>query len=400
MKIVQINNVLNTGSTGRITEQVGEAAIKRGHTSFIAYGRDRQKSESESYRIGGLPDLISHGVESFLFDRQGLGSRQATMQLIKWLEAIKPDAIGLHNIHGYYLNFPIFFGYLKRFNIPVVWTLHDCWSFTGHCSYFDRFDCTKWEDECNNCPMTGYYPKSVMDNSRKNYLLKKRTFCGHPNLLLVTPSKWLRQLVGRSFLSSYPVRVINNGIDLEVFKPIEYAGTEKIILGVAGAWDDRKGLRDFLELRSRVPASWRIVLIGVTRAQQWSLPRGIEGIVRTENLDELVAWYQKATVFVNPTYSDNFPTTNVEALGCGVPVVTYETGGSPESLDGQTGQVVRQGDVEELAKAILSVVERGRQKQRVDCRKRAELLFNKTERFAEYIDTYESLVSSSVHSAN
>lgn len=392
MKIVQINSVLNTGSIGRITEQIGETAITRGHTSLIAYGRQRRESQSMTHRIGGPLDLLSHGVESFLFDRQGLGSRRATVRLIEWLDVERPDAIGLHNIHGYFLNFPFFFDYLKRVNIPIVWTLHDCWPFTGHCSYFDRFNCTKWEHECSNCPMTSYYPRSLVDNSPRNFELKKRTFNGLSELVIVTPSKWLSENVARSFLSGYPVRVINNGVDLDTFRPTKDASAENLVLGVAGTWDDRKGLTDFIKLRSTLPASFRIVLIGVTKAQMRSLPSDIDGIARTESLEKLVTWYQKATIFVNPTYSDNFPTTNIEALACGVPVVTYDTGGSPESLDDRTGRVVPPGDIAGLTAAITDLASRDLRAMAVDCRARAEKLFNKADRFAEYVELYESLV--------
>ena len=393
MKIIQVNTVLNTGSTGRIAEQIGEAAIGRGHTSLVAYGRWASKSASRTYKVGGLRDVIFHGVESLLFDRQGLASRGATAKLVAWLEIEKPDAIGLHNLHGYFLNFPILFDYLRRSRLPVVWTLHDCWPFTGHCSNFDRFHCSKWEDECFKCPMTYHYPRSLLDHSRRNFRRKKDLFIGLADMTLVTPSKWLRNIVGRSFLSEHPIQVINNGVDLDVFKPVERDGEEILVLGVANVWSDRKGLEDFKRIRESLPPSFRVVLIGVTELQKRFLPKGIEGISRTESVAELVNWYQKATVFVNPTYSDNFPTTNIEALACGVPVVTYQVGGSPEALDDLTGRVVSPGDLKRLASAIVELAGGDRLVARNRCRARAEKLFNKDDRFSEYIDLYESLVS-------
>lgn len=393
LKLVQINSVANTGSTGRIAEQIGAVAIERGHSSSIAYGRRAQPGASDYYRVGGLANTLLHGVESFLLDRHGLGSKTATKRLIDWIELQEPDAVGLHNIHGYFLNYPILFDFLRRAGLPTVWTLHDCWPFTGHCSYFDRFDCLKWQDECHDCPMTHYYPMSLLDFSRRNYRLKKSVFRGIQNLVVVTPSKWLKENVKQSFLSEYPVKVVNNGIDLSVFRPANQCVSDGMVLGVANVWDDRKGLRDFVNLRDLLPDSFRIVMIGVTKSQKSQLPAGISGIERTESVQELVSWYQKASVFVNPTHSDNFPTTNLEALACGLPVVTYDVGGSPESLNHETGRIVRPGDVGGLACAIDELTQNDRSVVADACRSRAEALFNKDDRFADYVDLYASLVA-------
>ena len=392
MILAQINSVLNTGSTGRIAEQIGVSAIERGHDSFIAYGRHGQESASRDYHIGSALDVITHGAESLLLDRHGLGSRNATRQLIGKLRSEKPDVIGLHNLHGYFLNYPMLFDYLRESKTPVVWTLHDCWAFTGHCSYFDRVDCTKWQTECSKCPLTGQYPKSLLDFSNRNFHLKKRCFSGVQEMTIVTPSQWLSNLVGQSFLSEYPIRVINNGVNLKLFRPADNGSNErKMILGVANVWSDRKGLRDFFKLREILPPRYDITLIGVTRSQQRLLPSGINGVCRTESIAELVALYQDAVVLANPTYSDNFPTTNIEALACGAPVITYDTGGSPEAIDESTGRVVPKGDVAGMAHAISELAAEDQCEVKERCRRRAEHLFNQADRFSEYIDLYEAV---------
>jgi len=400
LKIVQINSGANRGSTGRIADQIGATAIERGHCSALAYGRNAQPGVSDYYRIGGHFNSLIHGFESVLADRHGLGSQMATKRLVNWLHAQAPDAVGLHNIHGYYLNYPILFDFIRRAGLPVLWTLHDCWPFTGHCSYFDRFDCLKWQKECHDCPMTSYYPRSLLDFSRRNFRLKKSVFCGISKLVIVTPSRWLKANVQQSFLSEYPIEVVHNGIDLKVFRPAEKCVSDSLILGVANTWDDRKGLRDFVKLRDLISRSIRIVLIGVTKSQKRQLPPGVSGIERTESIQELVSWYQKASVFLNPTYSDNFPTTNLEALACGLPVVTYNVGGSPESLDHETGRVIEPGDIEGLARAIGELARGDRQAISAACRARAEALFNKDDRFADYVDLYEALVSESSNRMN
>lgn len=383
------------GSTGRIAEQIGREARRRGHESVIAFGRHSGICSSSTHRIGGKASLLWHGIESFVADRHGLASRVSTRKFIRWIEQQNPDAIGLHNIHGYYLNYPLLFDYLRHANIPVVWTMHDCWAFTGHCAYYGRFDCYKWLEHCYECPMTGYYPKSLIDLSRQNFELKRKSFSGVKDLLIVTPSRWLGHDIKRSILSQYPVKVIHNGIDIDIFKPGSQLSTSPIVLGVANRWPSNKGFGDFMKMRALLPSRFRIVMVGVTEAQSRMLPDGIEGVPATNSVDELVSWYQRSSVFVNPTYNDNFPTANIEALACGVPVVTYQTGGSPEAVDNLTGRVVAQGDINGMAKAIQEIATIDRAKLRTDCRLRAVNHFNKDDRFSEYLDLYETMMTKS-----
>lgn len=395
MKILQINTVVNSGSTGRIAEEIGKLILEQRHESYIAYALGSRPSDSRLIKIGGKYDFLIHGLVSSLNDGHGLASKKATKELINRIEEIKPDAIGLHNIHGYYLNYPVLFNYLKKRQYPVLWTFHDCWPFTGHCSYFEKTGCEKWKTSCNTCPQIKHYPMSLVDRSNRNYRLKRETFLGLNNLTIITPSQWLKNLVDKSFLQDYHVKVIHNGVDLEVFKPKISPHKVKnysIVLGVASNWDERKGLSDFKRLREYLPKEIRIVLIGVNKKQLKQLPLGIQGIERTENLEELVRWYNDADVFVNPTYVDNFPTTNIEALACGTPVITYETGGSPEAINESTGRVVKKGDITGMAREINHFIEFDKNKLREECRSRALLKFDKNARFDDYINIYESLI--------
>ena len=222
MKVLQINSVCGIGSTGRIATDINNILIEQGHESYIAYGRDLPRNCGTSIRIGTKCDNYTHGVLTRVFDKHGFGSRKATQDFIKEVKKLDPDIIHLHNIHGYYINIEILFDYLKEAYKPVIWTLHDCWAFTGHCSYFDYIGCTRWETQCYSCPGKRSYPASAfLDNSKMNYSRKKAIFTGIKNLTIVTPSKWLAGLVKQSYLKKYPVKVINNGIDLEVFRPIK-----------------------------------------------------------------------------------------------------------------------------------------------------------------------------------
>lgn len=391
MKLLQINSSANSGSTGRIAEDIGRVFMDNGHESYIAYGRTGNTSASKTIRIGNKLSNYLHFSKSMLLDRHGFGSREATRLFIKQVEKIDPDVIGLHNIHGYYINIKYLFEFLNRLSIPIFWTLHDCWSYTGHCSYYDSHNCYNWETECRSCPKTAFYPRSLFfDQSNRNFREKSELFGALKDLTIITPSRWLKDEVSRSFLQKYECRVIHNGTDTEIFCPVKTPSTreEKIILGVANIWDSRKGLNDFLRIAAKLDSDWKIVLIGLQPAQIKKLPANIIGIERTENVAQLVEWYSGATVFVNPTYQDNFPTTNIEALACGTPVITYRTGGSPEAVDEKTGVVVEKGNIDALIQAIYAIADRIKQEEKINeaCRERAQTYFNKSIQFNRYLD--------------
>lgn len=352
MKIFQINTVCGVGSTGRIATDLYHVLKQEGHSGCIAYGRGNAPADVESYKINSTLDVYLHTLLSRLTDGEGLYSQAATKRLVQYIKEYNPDIIHLHNIHGHYLHYPTLFHFLSDYQKPVVWTLHDCWAFTGHCANFDYAGCSLWKTGCRNCPQLGSYPKSYgVDHSNQNFARKKELFTSIKNLYLVTPSQWLAGLTKQSFLGKYPIQVIRNGIDTSIFKPTpsdfrdQYnLQDKKIILGVANPWSARKGLQDFIKLADMLPEEWKIVLVGLTKKQKASLPTSIIGLERTNNAKELAQIYTAADVFFNPTYEDNYPTTNLEAIACGTPVVTYNTGGSPESA-GVNGIIVDKGNI-------------------------------------------------------
>lgn len=397
MKVLQINSVCGIGSTGRIATDIHNLLIERGHESYIAYGRSNPINCNNAIRLGNNLDNYIHAVKTRLFDLHGFGSKHVTEKFIEKILIIDPDIIHLHNLHGYYINIEVLFNFLKKYNKPVVWTLHDCWGFTGHCSYFDYIGCEKWKKECYDCPQKMQYPSSLIcDNSKRNYYKKKSLFTGINNLTIITPSQWLLRLVKNSFLKEYPIKVINNGIDLAVFRPSErnirtiYGLEEKfIILGVASVWDRRKGLSDFYKLAKKLSKNDVIILVGLTDSQLKDLPKGIIGIKRTNNINELADLYSCADVFINPTLEDNFPTTNIEALACGTPVITYNSGGSPESIDEKTGFVVEKGNINDLVNKIMLI--KSGFISRNQCVERARI-YDKFDKFNKYIELYESII--------
>lgn len=392
-KIIQINECLNL-STGKIAQQIGESAIAHGWESWIAYSSREPLIHSKSHiiKVGGLFNPYFHYAESKLFDREGLSSRFVTRRLVEEIQEIKPDIIQLHNIHDHWLNYQILFDYLNKTDIRIVWTFHDCWAFTGHCFHFVTKKCQKWQTGCYECPLKREYPNTLLDRSKKNYELKKKLFATSPNLTIVACSKWMADLVRQSFLKDKRIEVIHNGIDLNVFKPSENKTDDCIfrVLAVSNVWNKEKGYYDILKLREALPADYEIIIVGLTSDQLKEMPKGIKGIQRTQNVQEMVDLYSSADVLINPTYADTFPTINIEALACGTPVVTYKTGGSPEIIDEKTGIVVEQGDLDALANALYSLREKPLDSK--ECRQRAVALFNKEERFKDYIKLYEQLL--------
>lgn len=402
-KLLIINSSINTTSTGRIAEEIGDLACHSNFEVFVAYGRNFNSSSHKALKIGSKIDVLFHGVQSLLFDNHGFGSKNATINFIKQIDQINPDIIHIHNLHGYYIHIGVLFEYLRTKNKPVVWTFHDCWPFTGHCSYFDSVNCVKWKTCCSNCPNQQKYPKSLFfDFSKRNFQHKKEIITSLDNIVVSTPSNWLNKIVRNSYFNKYKVVTINNGIDLNKFKPVvdfsiiskyNISKQKNIIVGVASIWDSRKGLNDFIEIRKYLENNVLIVLIGLSEKQIMNLPAGIIGISRTESVDELAAFYSLAKVFVNPTYVDNFPTTNLEALACGTPVITYNTGGSPEAIDPNTGIVVEKGDINNLIIGIKKILSTDKEVFTKKCVDRAKLLYDKNNRFNDYINIYNELLN-------
>lgn len=401
--LFQINVAANWGSTGRIAEEIGQLAMANGWHSYIAYGRYANPSRSQLYKIGSRLDQALHLAATRLLDRHALCSTLATQNLIEVISQAKPDIVHLHNLHGYYLNAPLLLSHLAKTRIPVVMTLHDCWNFTGHCAYFDYYNCQQWRNEgCAHCQHKETYPTAwLTSRAAKNYAEKKAAFDKMTDLHLVTVSHWLEDLVGHSFLSKHDLRTIHNGINLQTFQPQADTaavrqrlgiGERKMVLGVASVWTDRKGLPDFTQLRQQLDQdAYAIVLVGLSEAQLAQLPKGITGIRRTNSVQELAALYSAADVFVNPTWEDNFPTTNLESLACGTPVITYRTGGAIEPIDEHTGVIVEQGDIQSLASHIATITHHPKHRYTPLCRQRAERLYNKEDRYQEYLQLYEEL---------
>lgn len=392
MRVLQINASANSGSTGRIAEEIGNVLIEHGHESYIAYGRGIAKSCSNLIKIGSDLELYMHGAYTLLTDKHGFASTKATEKFVIQIDKIKPDLIALHNLHGYYLNVEILFNYIQKNNIPVTWTFHDCWPFTGHCTHFENKGCYKWETKCHSCVKTSFYPKSFVDNSPINFEKKKQIFNSIKNLKIVTPSLWLKKHIEKSFLKNHQLSVINNGIDLDVFRPTK--PKSNFILFVSNVWTETKGFYDIFKLRDVVENSIEFVIVGLSKIQLKSLPPNIRGIQKINNINQLVDFYSSALCLVNLTYSDNFPTVNIEALACGTPVITYDTGGSSEAIDSQTGFVVEKGNFQGIVEKIEELKRLNYEEVTKACRLRAVKLYDKKTRYLDYLNVFDEMVKS------
>lgn len=364
MRLLIINTVCGIKSTGRIAASIAEEYEKKGYEVKIAYGREGVPAKFKRFavRIGSDLNSVINAAACRILDNDGFFARKATKRFLKWASEFNPDVVWLHNLHGYYINVELLFSWIKsRENLSVFWTLHDCWAFTGHCSYYTFRQCDKWKRLCEKCPQKKEYPASFfLDRSQRNFKKKQNSFLGVKNMTIVTPSRWLANEAKKSFLGSYNIIVVPNTIDTKVFSNRADNNIKKrlcisgktMILGVAAQWQARKGFYDFIKLSRLLPDSFQIVLIGVTKKQKKMLPSNIIAIERTSNPEELAMYYSAADVFINPTYEDNYPTTNLEARACGTPVITYNVGGSPESVDKKN--VVQVGDIGAIYSKIIN----------------------------------------------
>lgn len=388
-------------------QEIGELAMANGWESYVAYsgGRDGVKPcKSKLMPVGGKLDVAFHGLWTRFTDRHGLASWFATKRFIREIKNLKPDVIHIHNIHGYFLNYKMLFEYLKEADIPVIWTVHDCWLYTGHCYYYSSIGCDKWMSGCGNCPQRTAFPTSwFIDRSKQNLKDKSEAFNSIKDKLTIVPvSEWIRGEMSRSILKDCQYQVIHNGIDLNVFdvQPDDKAVREKyglgdkhIILGLASIWSKEKGWDDFVEMSKMLNEDEVIVMVGVTEELQRRLPENVVGIRRTENVRQLAELYSAAVAFVNPTWQDNYPTVNLESIACGTPVVTYRTGGSIEAVTEKTGYVVAQGDVKGLLEAVREIERKGNLEYKADCRAHALANFRKEDRYADYLKLYEDLTT-------
>lgn len=481
MKIAQIN-VTSNYSTGRIACELCTICSEGGHQTLLCHARGPKPSGQNSYRIGSGPlrnpaegDLTiirlrrginwrrakmgrpmlkapTHKIRPYPYNSNGTDCRfrnqfntllhvfatrltdrhgflalpflyRQTFKLIEQLESFGPDIVHLHNIHGYYLYFPLLFEYLKKNEIPVVWTLHDCWSYTGHCAYYSMLDagstpdgqlsCERWKTGCRHCPLIHNYPASwLIDNSAKNWADKKALFTDLPYLVPVVPSKWLYREAIQSFWKPYANRmqIIPSGIDLLRFHAVDngevifetlkkyglnFSDKRYMLLSVASVWEKRKGIDDLIALSQKLGKDYRIVCIGLDQKQINAVPKNtVVALPRTDSIDELCAFYTAADLYISASYEETQGMTLVEALACGTQVLCYQATALPEIVTESVGAAVQTGNIDALASAAIALCEKPKCSE--DCLLRAQQ-FDARRCFSRYLDLYQSMVQYGPH---
>ncbi len=404
IKVLTIN-LGNYGSTGGIVTEIKREGLKEGievKTCFPENTGENKALLRDDYIISkNLYRRINHKIavySGFL----GCTSIGATKKMLNEITRYNPQIVHLHNLHGDYVNIPLLFSYLSKHRIYTIWTLHDCWAFTGRCPHFQLTKCEKWKTGCKKCKyFKNNYPESYIDRTRYLWKMKKKYFTALDNVIIVTPSDWLRKLVNDSYLNKYPIEVIYNGIDLNKFKPTYNSdiekninkGDRKIILGVSLGWKYSKGVDIFERLSQELDDKYLIVLVGMDKKQYQSMnfSSNVKVIDRTNNQQELAAIYTMADVFVNPTREEVFGLVNVEALACGTPVVTFNTGGCPEIVDDNCGKVIEIDDFDSMKEEIIRITDKNMFSVEA-CRKKA-MHFDKEKLYKKYLKLYKKVVN-------
>ena len=398
MKVLLINSVSGIRSTGRICSDLATILMENGHECRIAYGRESapEQFESVSYKMASDIQVKLDGLKTRLFDNAGFNSKSATKRFIEWIKDYAPDVIHLHNLHGYYINIELLFEFLKEYKKPVIWTLHDCWSFTGHCSHFTIAGCNKWKTGCFDCVQKNQYPSSLfLDNSKNNFRKKKELFTGIDNMVIVTPSEWLASVTRKSYLGKYEVVAIPNGVDLEKYKYTEsdFRKThslegKKIILGAATAWSESKGLSEFSRLAELAGDDYKVVLVGIQPGQEKELSDKLLALPRTNSIEEMAQIYSAADVFVNASREETMGLTTVEAMACGTPAVASNYTAVPEVIRENGGIVIENVTAEGIFEGVKIVLS----KEYPSTRENAKL-YEKYQQYEKYLDIYNKIKS-------
>lgn len=394
MRIFQINADWDSGGPGTVAKDIYDSIISEGHECKVIYSRGNYPLSGDLIKVSTGGDIKMHALLSRLSGLEGYYSKKNTKTIIELVSDYNPDIIQMHNLLGHYLNFPLWFEFLSNYSKPVVWTIHDCSPFTGHCINFDRIKCEKWKYKCDKCLLYKEYPYSYFfDTSKKVFEDKQVWYSKIKNMHLVVPSEWMKKIVKKSILGNKSISVINNGINLEQFKPIESNirqkyGLEgkKILLSVAYIWNEMKGLYELKKLASILPEKYMLVIIGIGSEKVQS--KNVISIPPISDKNILAKWYTVADIFLNPTLGDNYPTVNIEALSCGTPIITYNTGGSPEIVGDECGAIVYSNSPEEMKNKIISFTISENMKE--ICRYRAKK-FDRNNAYKKYVALYLNL---------
>lgn len=401
MRIAAINDTF-FHSTGQIMRDVASHAIAAGaEMTMFTSALERLAFSMPGHEYYGTPEeMLYHREAGRRTGLNGCFDEAGTRRLVQRLEELDVQLIHLHNIHGFSMHLPTLFDFVTRRDIPVVWTMHGCWPFTGNCTHYTAAGCGRWREGCGNCPQLERWPWSDRDETALLWEMKRQLFTGVPRLTMVGCSAWIAGEARKSFLSGCDIRTIFNGVNLNVFHPVDSDFRQRhglegktILLGVADDWLRRKGLQSMIALADRLDERYQLVLAGTNERVEAMLPSRILPVRSMRDKSALAQLYSAADIFLQTSQEDNFPTVNVEALACGTPVITFDVGGCPDALDESCGRVVPAGDVDAMLAAIREQTATHAMTQEA-CLRRAA--YFSTERMcAEYLALYQELLSGS-----
>lgn len=399
MKVLQINVVNGTKSTGRACLELAEYLNENGHQSYVACALG-QNYDFE-YLIGSYFGKKVHALFSRLFGNQGYYSRFSTYKLIKYIDTLNPDIIHLNTLHSNYINLKMLFNYINIKNMPTVITLHDAWFYTGKCCFYTEANCFRWLNECGKCPqLKKDNPSWFFDRTMKNLLDKKKWIENTQRLAVVGVSDWITNEARRSILNTAKIiSRVYNWIDLDEFKPIKNTSLKKalnlqgefIIIGVASKWVDRKGLLSFIELSKMITNGMKIILVGRID-EDVSLPNNIINIPETNSKQELAEYYSMADVFITFSKEESFGKVTAEALACGTPAIVYDSTANSEIVGEDCGYVVQTDNIVEVMSCITKIELHGKETFSDNCRQFVINNFSKEDRIRDYLDIYTNLV--------
>lgn len=400
MKVVQINAIYGSKSTGTIVREIQSCCEANGIESYVAYSiADRPDSEvPRGYRIGNQLTAKWHAFISRLIGKQAYANRISTWRFLRWLDKVNPDVVHLHNLHSNYIHLNILLHYLAKHDIATVVTMHDCWYFTGGCMHYTSVGCHRWKNGCGHCPKWRQIPSYCFDRTQSVLKDRKRYLSAIPRLTMVGASEWVANEMKQSLLKDLNITFIHNGFDLDVFTPTLSGkrkelgiGNKFVILGPASKWllpINKPTLDHFI---SQMTDDMVLVLFGCTENNH-TLPSNVLQIGYTKNRKELAELYSMADVLVNCSREDTLSSLNLECQACGTPVVTYDATGSKETVDGQCGFAVPTGDAEILWQKVAEVKQKSKNVLTGQCRVWIESNFEKKSNYKKYIELYHNVI--------
>ncbi|MBO5480982.1 MAG: glycosyltransferase [Clostridia bacterium] len=400
MKILQINAVYGTGSTGRIVADISDTIKRAGGESFVAYQSTIEPVEN-AFVMGSSFTRKVDALRARVFGLQAYGSKRATKRLLRWMDEIKPDVVHLHNLHSHYIHLPLLCKYLAKKDIPTVITLHDCWFFTGKCTHYTSAKCNKWQTGCGNCPqLKKDIPSWLFDRTAKMWKDKKELFSAIPRLAVIGVSDWITNEAKKSFLQNAKIiQRIYNWIDLQTFYPREenireqyHLPKDKFLIFCIGAgWNNRmEKWRDLLRLAQKLPSNMHIVLGGSVQSPQ-DLPDNITSIGYIHSTENLAKLYAGVDAYVHLSREDTFGKVIAEAMACGTPAVVYNATACPELVGKGCGYVVKTGDIDGICVALQMIQEKGKSAYLEKCVAYVREHFEKEKLIEDTVALYEAV---------